>query len=110
MNLPNALRAAVERRKIADYLLAFDHPEGSGKAEFFTRFGFTADDWEVLACALIEHARTHPISSTSESKYGIKYRIDGPIRCPDGRSPSIRAVWVIDTGADAPRLVTAHPL
>ena len=109
MNLPNAINAYVERSKIVDYLLAIDHPEGSGKAEFFTRFGFTADKWQVLADALIAHARTHPVSSMSESKYGTKYRIDGAIHCPDGRAPSLRAVWIIDAGADAPRLVTAHP-
>jgi len=110
VNLPNANNAYVERSKITDYLLAFDHPEGGGKADFFTRFGFSTDEWQVLADALIAHARGNPVSSTSESKYGTKYRIDGQIRCPDGRSPSIRVVWIIDTGADAPRLVTAHPL
>ena len=110
MNLPNAINAFAEQSKIIDYLLAFDHPEGGGKAAFFTRFGFTADEWQVLADALIMHAQSNPVSSTSESKHGTKYRIDGQLRCPDGRSPSIRAVWIIDTGADAPRRVTAHPL
>lgn len=110
MNLPNAINAYAEQRKIIDYLLAFDHPEGGGKAHFFTRFGFMADEWQVLADALIDHAQSNPVSSTSESKYGTKYCIDGPIHCLDGRSPSIRAVWIIDAGADAPRLVTAHPL
>ena len=110
MNLPNAHNAIVERSKVIDYLLAVEHPEGGGKAEFFTRFGFTADEWEILAEALIAHARTHPVSSFSESKYGTKYRIDGPLPCPDGRAPSIRAVWIIDSGSDVPRLVTAHPL
>jgi hypothetical protein len=110
VNLPNANYAFVERAKITDYLLAFDHPEGGGKAEFFTRFGFTADDWEALATALLAHARAHPVSSMAQSIYGTKYRIDGPLLCPGGRSPSIRVVWIVDKGADAPRLVSAHPL
>jgi hypothetical protein len=29
--------------------------------------------------------------------------------CPDGRAPLIRAVWIIDTGADAPRLGNCAP-
>ncbi|WP_375338992.1 DUF6883 domain-containing protein [Ancylothrix sp. D3o] len=29
---------------------------------------------------------------------------------PDGRSPPVRSVWFIDTGAENPRLVTAYPL
>jgi hypothetical protein len=110
VRLPKAENARVEQSKITDYLLAFDHPEGAGKAEFFTSFGFSVAQWQVLADALLAHARTHPVSSSSRSEYGTKYRIDGPISCPDGRTLTIRAVWIIDEGADSPRLVTAHPL
>lgn len=110
MNLPGVDRAQVDRDKITDYLLAIDHPEGSSKAEFFARFGFTIADWQVLAEALIAHARRNPISEMSESPYGTKYQLDGSIACPDGRTPSIRVVWIIDTGTEIPRLVTAYPL
>lgn len=110
MNLPNASDAVVEPSKITAYLLAIDHSEGAGKATFFARFGFTLDEWERLADELISHAREHPVTSRAVSPYGTKYLVDGPIRCPDGRMPTIRAVWIIDRGATAPRLVTAYPL
>jgi len=29
---------------------------------------------------------------------------------PDGRSPLVRAVWLVESGEDVPRLVTAYPL
>lgn len=109
MHLPNASQAVVKQRKVTDYLLAFEHPEGGGKAEFFTHFGFAAELWETLADALRAHALAHPVSSISDSPYGIKHRLDGPLLCPDGRIPSVRAVWIIDRGSTAPRLVTAHP-
>jgi hypothetical protein len=108
--LPNASHAVVERGKMSDYLLAFDHPEGASKAAFFSRFGFTADDWQILAEALIFHAATHQVSFISESKFGTKFQIDGQVFCPDGRSPFIRAIWIIDADNDTPRLVTAYPL
>ena len=110
MNLPNAENAYVEQAKIVDYLLAPEHPEGTGKAKFFAHFGFTVDAWERLAEALLVHAHTLPVVSMSETRYGTKYRIEGPVVCPDGRSPSIRTVWIIDSGAENPRLVTAHPV
>src|SRR5688572_30081076 len=100
VNLPNVELAIVEQAKVVDYLLALDHPEGASKAEFFTQCGFSAPQWEVLANALIDHARVHPVASTSPSKFGVKYRIDGPVSCPDGRSPSIRAVWIINAGSE----------
>jgi hypothetical protein len=109
VNLPNAVNSYVEPAKIVDYLLNREHPEGAGKAEFFAHFGFTVEAWEVLAEALVIHARTHQVASMSETRYGVKYRIEGPIICPDGRAPSIRSVWIIDAGANEPRLVTAHP-
>jgi hypothetical protein len=110
VNLPTPERAVVEQTKIVEYLLAFDHPEGAGKAECFARFGFPIENWQLLAGALIAHAKTNPVSSELSSEFETKYRIDGPIACPDGRSPSIRAVWIVDKGTDAPRLVTAYPL
>ena len=110
MKLPNVGHARIERTKIVDYLLAVDHPEGAGKAAFFLRFGFAIADWETFADALIAHARFCQVTKMSESKFGAKYQIDGPLPCPDGRSPAIRAVWIVDAGTNFPRLITAHPL
>jgi hypothetical protein len=109
MNLPNATLAIVGQRKIVAYLLNPDHPDNGGKADFFTYFGFTTDEWQRVAAALIAHAQAHPVSSLLVSPYGGKYRIDGPLECPNGRSPSVRAVWIVNRGTDVPRLVTAHP-
>jgi len=49
MKLPNAAQAIVEREKIVEYLLNSMHRYGASKAAFFTRFGFRADNWELLA-------------------------------------------------------------
>jgi hypothetical protein len=110
VKLPNVDNARIDRTKIVDYLLAVNHPEGAGKAAFFLRFGFTTADWQTFAGALISHARVCQVTKLSESRFGTKYQIDGPLACPDGRSPAIRAVWIVDAGTDFPRLITAHPL
>lgn len=64
----------------------------------------------TFADALIAHARLCQVTKMSDSKFGAKYQIDGPLSCPDGRSPAIRAVWIVDSGTNFSRLVTAHPL
>jgi uncharacterized protein DUF6883 len=110
VKLPNVGNARIDRTKIVDYLLAIDHPEGAGKAAFFLRFGFTVDDWQTFGGALMSHARRCHVTELSESRFGTKYQVDGPLRCPDGRSPTIRSVWIVDVGTDSPRLITAHPL
>jgi hypothetical protein len=110
LNLPNSDRVRIDQAKVTDYLLAPDHPEGASKAAFFVRFGFTLVEWQVLTEALTAHARANPVASMTASEHGVKYRVDGPIHCPDGRSPMIRTVWIVDAGSEIPRLVTAHPL
>lgn len=56
MKLPNVENALVPKPKITDYLLSFTHRDGRSKAQFFIRFGFSAENWETLANALLHHA------------------------------------------------------
>jgi hypothetical protein len=43
------------------------------------------------------------------TEYGIKYSISGSITGPNGRSANVVSVWIILTGEDVPRFVTAYP-
>ena len=45
-----------------------------------------------------------------KSSFGVKYVIDGPLQTPDGRNPSVRAIWFVETGEKQPRFVTAYLL
>lgn len=110
MDLPNSSRVQVDKEKVVGYLLARDHPDGGPKARFFERFGFHPSKWTVLAEALREHGQRHPVSNVVESRHGMRYSVDGSIRSPDGRNPSIRTVWIVELGLAGPRLVTAYPL
>jgi hypothetical protein len=51
MKLPNAHSAVVEQAKVCEYLLNAAHGFVSSKDKFFTEFGFSLDNWEVLAIA-----------------------------------------------------------
>ncbi len=92
MRLPDCERAQVSRSKVVDYLLSEPHPLAQNKSLFFRSFGFNLNDWTVLAAALVNHARVHSVVSSTVTQYGIKYVIEGSIRCPDGREPRIRSV------------------
>ncbi len=108
MKLPHLENALVEEAKITAYLLSEEN--SGGKAAFFMAFGFTIDDWQRLRAALTQHAATHEIQRSSATRHGVKYIIEGDLQTPDGRSPQVRSVWIVDTGKDIPRLVTAYPL
>lgn len=109
MKLPNAKQAAVDREKVADYLLNPAHPDNGGKANFFTRLGFHRDRWEVLAAALKALTVSAEVTSVSETPHGNKYVITGRIRSPGGKSPLVQSIWIVDKNRNAARLVTAYP-
>jgi len=85
-------------------------PDGAPKAEFYRRFGYTLDNWQDLAQALLNHAAEHDILKEEMTPFGVRYVIEGALTAADGRRPNLRSIWFIDTGADIPRLVTAYPL
>jgi hypothetical protein len=107
--LPDGDRAYADRAKITDYLLSPSHPDGSGKAAFFMRFGFRTEQWGALSAALKEVGVSNPVAGTVESPHGTRYTVDGLLRTPDGRIPMVRTVWIVEPG-NPPRLITAYPL
>jgi hypothetical protein len=110
MKLPYAAKARVERKKIVEYLLSPSHPDGSAKARFFVRFGFTSKEWKIFARALKQHGKAHDVSGSMESRHGRRYSVDGWLDTPDGRKPNVRTVWVLAKRSKSPRLVTAYPV
>jgi hypothetical protein len=109
MKLPNAASAIVAEEKITAYLLSPSHVQGGSKANFFLRFGFSPDHWEVLADALRDHALANEVVTVQETAYGTRYTVEGPILSPDGRNPRVRVGWYVRHGEDMPRLATAVP-
>ncbi len=108
MKLPNLDKAHVPPEKITGYLLSEEN--SGGKSAFFAAFGFSLNQPETLRQAMLAHANAHEVATVSATEHGIKYIIEGELSTPDGRTPAVRAVWIVDTGRTAPRLVTAYPL
>jgi len=93
MKLPNAHLATVPARKMTHYLLNPAHPAGGSKANFFLRFGFTVENWEHLAGALLQHARENEVIAIERTPYGVRYAVDRVARA--GRDDFERAQCVI---------------
>ncbi len=110
MKLPNAERAVVPGNKVTRYLLSATHPQGRHKATFFKRHGFSTNSWHELAASLVRHAAEHDVAGVDRSPFGTRYIIEGDLGSPDGRRPTVRSVWFIESGETTPRLVTAYPL
>jgi hypothetical protein len=109
VKLPNAHLAIVEREKITEYLLNDAHPDNGGKALFFVALGFSQEESQTLANALLKLAQETEVAITVETSHGIKYIVDGALITPSGKSPTVRTVWIVDKGSENARLVTAYP-
>ena len=111
MNLRNAHLAIVEHHKVTGYLMNSAHPDNGGKAQFFESLGFSIENPEALIGALRTVAQTGEVVQSVESPHGEKHVVDGSVSSQTERSQrrTVRSVWIIDRGAEAPRLVTAYP-
>ena len=109
MKVPNYENADVPRQKIVDYLLSSAHRDGRAKAQFFARFGFVAEAWQIMASALKQHVSEHPVLHAEPSPFGTRYIVEGELDCPDGRRPRVRTIWFLEHGEEVPRFVTAYP-
>ena len=103
---PRQLR--VDESKITGYLLS--HANGRGKAVFFLGLGFRVEAWQELAEAVKAQAIANPVATTVDSPYGTRYSVDGELLTPSGRQPRVRSVWILESGSDRLRLITAFPV
>ncbi len=110
MQLPNARFAYVPLPKLTAYLLSETHAVGRAKARFFCEMGFCKEHPDMLMRALLEVAETGEVRSVVETPYGMKYVVDGALPTPVGKRVHIRTVWIVETGRERPRFVTAYPV
>ena len=93
MQIPNAQRAVIDPVKLHGYLLSHSHPVGRFKAVFFQALGYLSRD----------------VTIEDHTAYGQKYSIRAPLVGPSGRSANVVSVWIVRTGEERPRFVTAYP-
>jgi len=108
MKLPNAERAVVEIEKLRDYSLNLNHDRGKHKARVFhSALGLTQADAERLRQTVLSAARTEEASAGKLLPHGQLYTVDFDTQGLSG-TLTIRTGWIVETGADFPRLVTCY--
>lgn len=99
---------SIDDRKLTHYLLDLSHPVGGPKAKFFLGHGFTFDDPDALASALLAHV-DNP-ATRRPTAYGLRIVFEGPLLTPNGTTPLVRSVWQHVRRETVARLLTAYPL
>jgi len=97
-------------RKLRDYCLNPLHPEGKHKARLFAAaLGLTADDAEELRNILLQEVKRQDAQLGRRDPYGQRYVVDFALIWY-GRKAVIRSTWIIEHGANVPRLTSCYPL
>jgi Domain of unknown function (DUF6883) len=108
--VPNAERAILDIRKIADYCLSPVHPRGRHKARIFRdALELDQDDAQWLRAALLDGLRAGEAVELASDELGTRWRVDMPVT-RHGRSAVVRTVWIVRSGAQVPRFVTCWVL
>jgi len=109
VKLPGADRAVIDAAKFTHYLLYAPHPVGLDKAAFFSRLGYLEEDWGLPETVLLELAMSGAVQEVDNTPFGRKYRVHGTIEPPVGGPVPVVTVWIVRSGEDFPRFVTAFP-
>ena len=110
MQIPNANRAVIDPVKLHGYLLSRSHPVGRFKAEFFHALGYSLEEsWRQIEADLRGQHLSRDVTLENQTPYGQKYSIRATLVGPSGRSADVLSVWIVRTGEELPRFVTAYP-
>jgi hypothetical protein len=108
--MPNGERAVVDMRKLEEYCLSPSHFRGRHKARVFLQaLGLDRSGAFWLREALLEAARTSEAVEAEVDAFGRRWHVDLRLT-RSGRTAMIRSVWIIRTGENVPRFITAWVL
>ena len=110
MRLPNCQRAVLRIEKLRDYSLNPWHDAGKHKARVFrSALGITNNEAEWLRGRILELVCDAEAYLGEPSLFGRKYVVDILIQYR-GREVPVRTSWIIDHGADFPRMTSCYVL
>ena len=110
MLIPNADRAFIDPRKLAEYSLSPEHPVGGHKAILFERvLGITAEHAEELREILFHVAARASAAAGRLDEFGQRYTIDFTL-CTTIGTTSMHSAWIVRPTEDFPRLTTCFVL
>jgi hypothetical protein len=106
--LRNADRAVIDPRKLLDYVLDPDSPQGRHKARVFKRaLGYDRSNHLDLLASIRDGILAQEARLVGTTTHGELWQVDLPIAGPGGTA-SVRTGWIYEEGSDVPRLTTAY--
>ncbi len=110
MKLPNPELAIIDTKKLSDYCLNFEHPDGQHKARVFkSALGISLENVEKLRLAILEAIQVNKAIIDKSNQYGQKYIVDFTMVRAQQQA-TIHSVWIVKHNENFSRLVTCYIL
>src|SRR6202034_2547052 len=108
--MPNADKAVLDLRKIADYCLSPLHPRGRHKARVLRdALELNHEDAAWLRTALLDGLRQSDAIELSSDDLGNRWRVDVSVT-RHNKSVVVRTLWIVRSREQIPRFVTCWVL
>lgn len=111
LTMPNHKRAITPEEKFLNYSLNPNNPNNNGKAEAYQKaLCYNKNNFKDLRDQIhnaVSSGRVKPYQ-IKFSEHGIKYCFEIPVRGPNGKTKPVIAVYQIDKGQTAPRMITNY--
>ncbi len=105
MKLPSTTVIAPE--KIRVYLLSAR--KRNDKSRWLAKAGYKLENWERLEKDLRTQLLSRDAVITEKTKYGIMYEIKGILNGPNGRTLSVRSIWMKEHRSKITKFITMFP-
>ena len=107
--LPNYQTAKIPDEKIAGYALNKEHPVGKFKAIGFEKaLGYTVDNKDLLLLQVYRGLEKYRAVERTQTQYGRPFEVSMMVLGVNGRYAKVKTAWIIDNGAEEPRLVSIY--
>jgi hypothetical protein len=112
VKLPNAERAVIDIRKLRDYCLNPNHPEGKHKAHvFLAKMGLKEGDAERLRKMIAEAILVADATEKQPTPFGRRFVVEFEATWYEKfvvTVMTVRTAWIIRNDEDFPRLTSCY--
>ena len=106
--LPNVEYVKVDKRKVVEYALNFNHISGgANKARVFENaLGYNNDNAEKLVEQINKKLSGSEAVPGKKDQYGQRFTVDIMITGENGNTAMVRTGWILETESEIPRMTT----
>ena len=105
MKLPE--NTLIAREKLTHYLLALR--KRNDKSQWLVQAGYTLENWQVLETDLRNQVLSIDATLVEKTEYGQMYEISGKLIGPNGKTLSVRTIWMTERTTGNTKFITMYP-